>query len=105
MKQVFRYSNRKEVLKTDKTEGHFLATTQDKDFVELLIEAEGEVAAHPLPIEVTFYVISGEGTLEVDGASVTMKQGDMATVSANAHRGWRNNNTEPLKLLVIKAVS
>ncbi|WP_430816216.1 cupin domain-containing protein [Carboxylicivirga sp. RSCT41] len=93
-----------EVLNTPLAKGYKLATSNNNELVELSLAPNGEVPAHALPIHVTFYLVSGQGTLTVNGNTFTAYKGDVLTVEANQERSWINTGTTDLKLLVIKEV-
>lgn len=99
------YDNKKEVLNTENACGYLLAETDHHDLVELSIVKGGTVPAHALPIDVTFYVIAGEGEITIANEKINASKGDVITVPKNLERSWSNNHSEPLKLLVIKQKS
>lgn len=96
------FSNKVAVLESDKANGFLLAQTQLNDIVYLVLEQNGEVAAHKLPIHVTFFVIDGEGKIEIDGKAFFAKKGDVIEVPENAIRLWNNSSNNKLVLLVVK---
>lgn len=96
------YSAKTEVLHTEKATGFLLAATKNNDIVELEIQENGELPEHALPIDVTFYVIAGKGTLSINGKATSARAGDVLEVEKNLNRGWLNPHPETLKLLVIK---
>ena len=98
----FQYSNKIEVLKTDKAVGYQLASTNNNDIVELHLEADGQVPPHALQIDVTFYVISGQGKITIDNKEISAAKGDVIEVKKNLDRSWLNDSSETLSLLVIK---
>jgi len=98
------YPNTKktEVLKTEEAEGFLLAATDNNDFVELLIHQNGMIPAHALPIDVSFYLISGRGEITISDKKLNASKGDIIEVKKDLERTWHNPFIEPLKLLVIK---
>lgn len=96
------YDQKKEVLNTPAAQGYLLAETHNNDIVELHIAENGEVPAHALPVDVTFYVVSGRGCITIANEKTDAEPGDIITVERNLERAWFNPNTESLKLLVIK---
>ena len=60
-------------------------------------EAGGESPDHSHPWEHENFIISGKGTLEVDGKTVDLKPGDVTFVPPNAHHHFRA--TEPMEML------
>jgi len=60
-------------------------------------ESGGESPDHSHPWEHENFIISGKGTLEVDGKTVDLKPGDVTFVPPNAHHHFRA--TEPMEML------
>jgi len=60
-------------------------------------EPGGESPDHSHPWEHENFIISGKGTLEVDGKTVDLKPGDVTFVPPNAHHHFRA--TEPMEML------
>lgn len=100
--KIFNYSNKKEVLNANGATGNLLAQTKNNDYVELQIEENGFIPAHALDIDVSFYVIAGEGKVSVSDEEFVVKKGDIIHVDKNLNRAWENKNPELLKVLVIK---
>ena len=97
-------SQKSEVLNTPLAKGYRLAACNNNELVELNLSPNGEVPAHALPIHVTFYVISGQGTITINDQTFMANTGDVLSVEANQQRSWLNTGTTDLKLLVIKNV-
>lgn len=96
------YQNKEEVLNTPLAKGYRLAQVKQGELVELRLQPKGEVPPHALPIHVTFYVVSGQGTLLIDDESTMARQGDVLVVESNQRRAWLNTGSDSLVLLVIK---
>lgn len=96
------YLNKTEVLNSDNAKGYLLATTMNNDIVELHIHENGLVPAHALPIDVTFYVVSGIGQITISDEEIKASQGDIIEVKGGLERSWQNTTSNTLKLLVIK---
>ena len=99
---IYPYTNKKEVLNTGEAVGYLLAETGNNDLVELHIEKNGLVPAHALPIDVTFYVVSGMGNITIANEKTDASKGDIVDVKRDLLRSWHNPFPETLKLLVIK---
>lgn len=96
------YNNKTQVLNTEGAKGYLLAATDNNDFVELHLAEKGLVPAHSLPIDVTFYVVSGRGVAIISGKQIRASKGDIIEVKKDLDRVWQNPYTEPLVLLVVK---
>lgn len=55
------------------------------------------------PFEEWYYVLSGEGIMQLDGEDHRMRPGDISVCFANGHHGIKNTGTENLRILVICA--
>lgn len=99
---IYPYSEKTEVLNTKAAIGNLLAIMANHDIVELQIEEDGVVPAHSLPIDVTFYVVSGNGTLNIENQEWKAQKGDVLEVKKDQNREWKSTSPETLKLLVIK---
>jgi quercetin dioxygenase-like cupin family protein len=54
---------------------------------------------------VIFYVLEGEGELEIESNSFIMNKGDCIFVKNGTLRGWVNYSDNPMRILVIKKMS
>ena len=99
---IYPNAKKTEVLKTDEAVGYLLAGTDNNDIVELHIHKNGEIPAHSLPIDVTFYVASGRGSITIVNEKVDTLKGDIIDVKKDLDRAWQNLHDESLILLVIK---
>ncbi len=99
---LYPYSDKVEVLNIDGAKGYRLAQTKLNEIVLLHIKQGGEIALHALPMNVTFYVIAGNGSATIENKTIQANIGDIIEVKANTLRGWKNTNIEKLELLVIK---
>ncbi len=102
---IYPYSNKQTVLDTDKAKGYKLTEVNQRELVQLELEAGGMISAHSLPIHVTFYVVSGSGKIIIDSKSYSASEGDVLDVKSNLQRSWVNDGDELLSLLVIKEVN
>lgn len=74
------------------------------EYVMLKLVEGGEIAAHELPMPVTFYVLRGSGVLVHKGEYFNVHAGALIEVEPGAIRGWKNSSIEELHVLVIKHV-
>ena len=52
-------------------------------------------------LEEVYYFLGGTGSMWVDGEDVPVAAGDFVLVPPGADHGFRNDGTDPLKLLII----
>jgi quercetin dioxygenase-like cupin family protein len=86
-------------------EARKLVTLPGLELVHMVLEPGQSVPAHALPITVLFYVLSGTGTLAVDGRAEALGPDTLALVPAHSQRGWTNHGSESLRLLVVKQMA
>ena len=60
---------------------------------------------HANPFDVVFYVVEGSGELEVENEKRQIAKDTAIEVPAGVMRGWKNNGSGNLRVLVIKALS
>jgi quercetin dioxygenase-like cupin family protein len=99
---IFRHEAARIVHGTQKVLGLQLAVLEEAEIVELTLVKEGNIPPHALEVPVTFYVVSGEGTLSIDGESCAIKTGDVAASPAGSTREVTNTGDADFKLLVVK---
>ena len=99
------HDNAKLVFETPQVRGLSLMETERTEFVELTLMKGGNVPAHSLDIQVTFYVAEGRGTLAVDGTAFAISQGDMVSSKAGSTRELTNTGDGDLRVLVIKQIA
>lgn len=85
--------------------GKMLGSNAGCDFVKLQIEPGGVIEKHSLNVDVTFFIISGEGELDLEGQVTKAYLSDLVTVNAGVMREWKNIGPEDLVVLVIKHMS
>lgn len=74
------------------------------EYVILEIEPGGEIPGHALPIPVDFCVLRGSGTATVGKEVLNISEGQMISCPPDISRGWKNETSELLEVLVIKSV-
>ncbi len=71
-------------------------------FSKLVIPSGASIGYHEHSSEFeTFYIISGEATVDDNGTEVVLKPGDMHTCKDGDGHGVRNNGTEDLVLIAL----
>lgn len=82
--------------------GKRLAAHPRAEIVHLAIEPDKGLALHTMPMPVLFFVIEGTGTLRTADGAERYAAGTAVECPAGIERGWSNDATAPLKVLVIK---
>lgn len=100
---LYQFNDSKKVLDTGQAVGRLLAETENRDFVHLTIQPDGGIAAHSMPVSVAFFVVAGEGEIDIDGETLRLNAGDMIDVEQGKNRSWHNAGEDELKLLVVKS--
>lgn len=71
---------------------------------ELRLEPGSSIGRHPhIGDEEIYYVISGSGTMLVDGETADIHQGDAVLTKSGSSHGLSNNSTEELVIFVVCA--
>jgi quercetin dioxygenase-like cupin family protein len=70
--------------------------------VILLLPGERMAPHYHAQVEETFYLLSGQATITVDGKPVPLLPGDAVRLSAPEQHSLRNDGAEPAKLVFIK---
>lgn len=58
----------------------------------------------PQPVEVVFYVLSGEITIKAEAGEYSLREGDSVRISKGEMKGVNNNSNNPATILVIANV-
>ncbi|MBT3379148.1 MAG: cupin domain-containing protein [Lentisphaerae bacterium] len=93
-------SAKREIFRQDENVGWELACLAHHDVVELQVKTA--IAAHSVPLDMTFYVVSGSGLCEVEGNPTSLGTGDVLAVPPGVERSWTNTGDAPLRLLAIR---
>jgi quercetin dioxygenase-like cupin family protein len=93
------------VYQKDGAEGHSIINNNEIEFVELKLNPGAEIALHSLPFQVYFYVIEGTGNLQIEETLSIVETNSLAICKAHAQRAWKNEMSEPLRLLVVKQLN
>jgi len=99
---IKKFENSKIVLENDGVIGRSIAEINDSEFVHLSLSPGKIVPDHALDINVVFYVVTGNGTISINGDSIEAEKNDIINVESGAQRSWVNNGNEILELFVIK---
>jgi len=99
---IITQKNWKRVYKEEGAIGHLVLSRNNLELVNLNLDAGGIVAEHTLPFPAIFYIIKGEGTFILDGESFKVSKDSTITVGPDILRGWANDSSNTLEVLVIK---
>jgi quercetin dioxygenase-like cupin family protein len=72
------------------------------EIIRLDLKPGEGIEKHFNPWRIVFFVLEGEGTLNVEDESFSMRAEDMMAVQPGLERAWFNEGDQLLKLLVIK---
>jgi quercetin dioxygenase-like cupin family protein len=85
-------------------EGRRIHASDQLEIVHLSIEPGGTMEPHTMPMNVLFYVLQGQGILDIDGVRYPLQMNEFIEVPKAAMRYWRNVFDVSLNLLVIKLI-
>ncbi|BDX38734.1 cupin [Tenuifilaceae bacterium CYCD] len=83
-------------------DGHKMFTSEKVELIHLNLYPNEEVAPHTNPFDVIFYILEGEGKINVDDESMPVKANHSLFVEKNKQRGMANTGSSNLKVLVFK---
>jgi quercetin dioxygenase-like cupin family protein len=83
-------------------EGYILHTEKQIELVHLTLKPGENLAEHKNPFDVIFFVAEGSGVLSIEGKESILSKNDVTKVTSDKNRGWKNNEDQDLRLLVIK---
>ena len=85
-----------------KLEGRILFASEKLELIHLTLRPDEKMELHTQPFDVVFYVLSGNGILEVEEQSIDGFPGTCIHVPAGMKRGWKNNTNEEFRVLAVK---
>ncbi len=100
--KLHKYSESHVVYDQNGSTGRLVADAEKADMVHLSLGINAEIEPHSLDQEVTFYIISGCGTLFLDSTEIIISTGDVVEVSAQTQRSWKNDGDSLLEILAVK---
>ena len=83
-------------------DGRILFSSEKLELIHLTLQPGEKMELHSQPFDVVFYVISGNGILDLEGRSVNGTPGICIHVPAGMQRGWKNNGVDVFRVLVVK---
>lgn len=85
-----------------KLDGRIMFSSKKLELIHLSLQPGEQMDPHSQPFDVVFYVISGNGILDLQEQSVAGTPGTCIHVPAGMQRGWKNNSNEEFRVLVVK---
>lgn len=83
----------------------FLCFKNEKiEMLEITMKQNESIPMHYNPVHVVFYVVEGEGELQIGTQSFHLKAGEIAEIHPDEERSWSNPFEKELKLVVVKLV-
>lgn len=82
--------------------GRLLSAYAGGQLLRLEIEAGVRLEPHLVDFAAEFYVLNGSGIFIYEGESAEIACGEVVSADANTARGFENNGSENLEVLVIK---
>jgi quercetin dioxygenase-like cupin family protein len=79
-----------------------LFSSERVELIHITLKPNEFVEKHINPLDVVFYILSGTGKIDLEEEAIQLAQGECIPVEKNKQRGWFNNSTTQLQLLVIK---
>lgn len=68
-----------------------------------ILDAGGYIAGHLHPYEESFYILSGQVSLRLNGTDFALRAGDFGVVPLAVAHSWRNSSDEPVRWLRVRA--
>ena len=85
-----------------KFDGKILFSSSTVEIIHLTLKPGESMEKHSQPFNVHFFVIEGNGTLEIGEEKIYPVSGTCIWVETGSMRKWSNTGTVDVKLLVIK---
>ena len=102
---INKFENAKVVFNQNEVIGRSITEVGDNELVHLSLGIGKTVPEHILEIDVTFFVITGNGTILIDGKKYKASMKDVIFVKSGSHRGWINDGETVLELFVVKKIN
>lgn len=85
-----------------KLDGRILFSSEKLELIHLTLQPGEKMESHTQPFDVVFYIISGNGILDVEGQSIDGTPGTCIHIPMGVMRGWKNNGDMEFRVLVVK---
>ncbi len=83
-------------------DARLLYETEHAQVVHLFLKPGEKLKRHVTPVDVFFYVLEGEGVVEIGDEKRKAKKDDLIDSPANIPHCWYNESNAPLRILVVK---
>lgn len=84
--------------------GRMLSESKKLEYVHITLEANSNMEPHTLDLDADFFVISGEGSIGINGNKHNIREGDFLRIKRGSKRALFTNKYQEMKLLVIKSL-
>jgi quercetin dioxygenase-like cupin family protein len=86
-------------------EAYIMLQSKDIELINLTLKPGEILANHNNPFDVIFYVLRGTGIFTIDNQETEIIENSCFEVKTGIERGWKNNSSKNLNLLVIKKLN
>jgi quercetin dioxygenase-like cupin family protein len=85
-----------------KFDGRIMFSSDQLELIHLSLKPGEKMEPHSQPFDVVFYVLAGNGILELAAQSVDGTPGTCIQIPAGMQRGWKNSGNDEFRILVVK---
>jgi quercetin dioxygenase-like cupin family protein len=83
-------------------DGRIMHSSEKLELVHLTLKPGEILHKHKNPADVVFYILEGKGILIYEDHKIETAKDSCISLKHNIERGWENNGSENLRILVIK---
>ncbi len=91
-----------EIYNLNGVKGYLGLKTSTVEIVYLVIEPECGTAIHELPMDAVFFVVNGNGMIEIEGIILEIEEKSLIECKKNIKRKVFNNSDKKLEIVVTK---
>lgn len=77
----------------------------NNEYVSLSFNIGTETKAHVQDILMTFYIVTGQGSVVIENETFHLKKGQLIEIQAGKSRQWKNTGKEVMELFVVKTIN
>lgn len=85
--------------------GRQIVETTNLEYVHLTLDSNCNMEPHKLDIDVDFFIVSGSGSINIDGDKHEIAEGDFLRVNRGSTRALITNKKQSMTILVIKTLN